>query len=101
MDHLKAAANEENEIIDDIYKFRALNGHQGPLEAPDPNWKSTSIMSLLNGRLGRRPMNLSQSWHQIIQSHMTLMQKKMTFYILKAGKGSGTLQRGTNMIFPA
>ena len=26
----EAAANEENEINDDLYKLRELNGHQGP-----------------------------------------------------------------------
>ena len=60
VDHQEAAANMENEIIDDLYKFRALNDHQGPLKAIDPIGKGTSIMSLLNGRLVRRPMNLSQ-----------------------------------------
>ena len=29
-ENLKAAANEENKINDDLYKFRALNDHQGP-----------------------------------------------------------------------
>ena len=53
-------------------------------------------MSLMNGRLGRRPMNLSQSWQQMIQSHVPLIPKRMIFYTLMAGKGSGTLQRGTN-----
>ena len=31
-DHLDAAVNEENEINDVLYKFRALIGHQGPLK---------------------------------------------------------------------
>ena len=30
VDHLEAAANEDNEISDDLYRLRALNGHQGP-----------------------------------------------------------------------
>ena len=83
-ENLEAAASEENEINDDLYKFRALNGHQGPPKSPDPNWKSASIMSLLYGRLGRRPMTLSQPWQQMIQLHTTLMVKKMIFYMLKA-----------------
>ena len=37
MDHVEAAANEENKINDDLYMLRALNGHQGQLKAPDPN----------------------------------------------------------------
>ena len=39
MDHLEAAANEDSEINDDLFKFRALIGHQGPLKPTDPNWK--------------------------------------------------------------
>ena len=60
-ENLEAAANKKNEINDDLYRFRTLNVHQGPPKAPDPNLKSTSIMSLLQGRLGKRSMNLSQS----------------------------------------
>ena len=32
-DHLEAAANDDNKISDDLFKFRALMGHQGPLKA--------------------------------------------------------------------
>ena len=39
VDHLEAAANNDNEISDDLFKFRALIGHQGPLKPTDPNWK--------------------------------------------------------------
>ena len=39
VDHLEAAFNEDNEISDDLYKFRTLIGHQGPLKPTDPNWK--------------------------------------------------------------
>ena len=60
-ENLEAAANEENKINDDLYKFRALNDHQGPPKAPDLNLKSARILSLLHGGLGRRSMNLSQS----------------------------------------
>ena len=37
VDHLEAAANDNNEISDDLFKFRALIGHQGPLKPTDPN----------------------------------------------------------------
>ena len=43
-----------------------LNGHQGPPNAPDPNLKRVSIMSLLNGRLGRRLINFPQLWQQML-----------------------------------
>ena len=39
VDHLEAAANEDNEISNDLFKFRALIGHQGPLKPTDSNWK--------------------------------------------------------------
>ena len=35
----EAAANKGSVINDDLYKFKALNGHQRPLKAPDHNWK--------------------------------------------------------------
>ena len=43
VDHLEAAAYEDNEISDELYKFRALIDHQGPLMATDPNWKRVQI----------------------------------------------------------
>ena len=33
VDHLEAAANEKNETNDELYKLRALIGHQRPLKA--------------------------------------------------------------------
>ena len=39
VDHLEAAANEANEISNDLFKFRAVIGHQGPLKPTDPNWQ--------------------------------------------------------------
>ena len=61
VDHQEAAANEENETNGDLYKLRALIGHQGPPQGTRPQFKKApSTMSLLNGRLGSKPMNLSQ-----------------------------------------
>ena len=56
VDHLEAAANEDNEINDDLFKFRALIGHQGPLKQTDPNWKGCNFNVLVEGRLGRKLM---------------------------------------------
>ena len=44
MDHLEAP-NEDDDISDDLYKFRALIGHQGPLKPTDPNWKGCKYNS--------------------------------------------------------
>ena len=40
VDHLEAPANEDNEIIFDLFKFRALIGHQGPLKPHSPKLES-------------------------------------------------------------
>ena len=47
VDHLEASANEDNEINDDLFKFRALIGHQGPLKPTDPNWKGCKFNVLV------------------------------------------------------
>ena len=52
VDHLEAAVNEDNEISDDLYKFRALIGHQGPLKATDPNRKGCKYSVLVNWETG-------------------------------------------------
>ena len=48
VDHLEAAFNEDNEISDDLYKFRTLIGHQGPLKPTDPNWKGCKYNVLVD-----------------------------------------------------
>ena len=66
VDHLEAAANDDSEISDDLFKFRALIGHQGPLKPTDPNWKGYKNNVLVDWETGRRLMNPSQSWQQMI-----------------------------------
>ena len=53
-DLLEAAANEDNEISDDLFKFRALIGHQGPLKATDPNWKGCKYNVLVDWETGEK-----------------------------------------------
>ena len=54
MDHLKAAANEDNKISDDLFKFRALIGHPGPLKPTDPNWKGCKFNVLVDWETGEK-----------------------------------------------
>ena len=54
MDHLEAAANDDNEISDDLFKFRALIGHQGPLKPTDPNWKGCKYNVLVDWETGEK-----------------------------------------------
>ena len=41
MDHLEKAEEYDNSMDQELYKFRALIGHEGPLKATDPNWKGS------------------------------------------------------------
>ena len=54
MDHLEAAANDDNEISDDLLKFRVLIGHQGPLKPTDPNWKGCKYNVLVDWETGEK-----------------------------------------------
>ena len=54
VDHLEAAANDANEISDDLFKFRALIGHQGPLKPTDPNWKGCKYNVLVDWETGEK-----------------------------------------------
>ena len=54
VDHQEAAANEENKTNDDLYKLRALIGHQGPPKAPDPNLKRCKYNVLVEWETGEK-----------------------------------------------
>ena len=54
VDHLEAAANDDNEISDNQFKFRALIGHQGPLKPTDPNWKGCKYNVLVDCETGEK-----------------------------------------------
>ena len=47
MDYLEAAANEDNENSDDLFKFRALIGPWGPFKPTDLNWGGGGKYNLL------------------------------------------------------
>ena len=39
LDHLEQADEQDNSMDQELYRFRAIIGHEGPLKATDPNWK--------------------------------------------------------------
>ena len=53
VDHFDAA-NKDNEISDDVYKFRALIDHQGSLKATDPKWKGYKYDILGEWKIGEK-----------------------------------------------
>ena len=53
-ENLEAPANEESEINNDLYKLKALIGHQGPPKAPDPNWTKYKYNILVAWEIGEK-----------------------------------------------
>ena len=41
MDNLEQAEEQDNSLDQELYKFRAIICHEGPLKATDPNWKGS------------------------------------------------------------
>ena len=78
----EAAANEENKINDDLYKFRALKDHQGPLKAPDPNLKKCKYNVLVAWEAGEK-----------IYEPLSVLETDAPVSFA-TGKGTGTLQEG-------
>ena len=54
VDRLEAATNDDNEISDDLFKFRALIGPQGPLKPTDPNLKGCKYNVLVDWETGEK-----------------------------------------------
>ena len=41
LDYLEKADEQDNFMEQELYRFRAIIGHEGPLKATDPNWKGS------------------------------------------------------------
>ena len=100
MDHLEAAANDVNEISDDLLKFRALIGHQGPHKPTDPNWKGCMYNVLADSETGEKtyePLSVLAADDPVTcalyAKENDHLLKKMTSFTLMDGRGSGTLQK--------
>ena len=93
-DHLEAVDNVDNEISDDLIKFRALIGHQGPLKPTDPNWKGCKYNVLVDwetGGMTYEPLSVMAADDPVT---CAMYAKKMTSFTLMDGRGSGPLLKG-------
>ena len=77
LEHLENAQDHDMGMDQELYRLRAIIGHQGPFLASDPDWKESITMFSLNGRLGRLLLNPSPSFLLMIQSHVQHMLKRM------------------------
>ena len=46
LEHLETVQDNDLSMDQELFKFRAMIGHQGPLAAPDPDWKGKTMECL-------------------------------------------------------
>ena len=83
---LEAATNKVSKINDDLYKLKALIGHQGPLKAPGPNLESSQYSALIEWETGGKTYEPLSILAHIIQLHGHLIPREMALHILMVGK---------------
>ena len=93
LEHLENAQDHDMGMDQELYRFRAIIGHQGPCLPQIQTGKEANIMFKLNGRLGRLPLNPSPSLLLMIQSHVQHMPKRMTYLLWRDGVDSEALPR--------
>ena len=93
LEHLENAQDHDMGMDQELYRFRAIIGHQGPLLASDPDWKGSKYNDQVEGRLERLPLNPSPSLLLMIQSHVQHMPKRMTYLLWRDDVDSEALPR--------
>ena len=81
LEHLENAQDHDMGMDRELYRFRAIIGHQGLCLPQIHTRKEANIMFKLNGRLGRLLLNLSPSLLLMIQSLVQHMPKKMIYLL--------------------
>ena len=77
----------------ELYRLRAIIGHQGPLLASDPDWKGSKYNVQVEWETGEITFGPSPSLLQMIQSHVQHMPKKMTYLLWRDGVDLGAFPR--------
>ena len=57
LDHLEQAEEQDNSMDQELYKFRAIASHRGPLKVTVLNGKGSNGMFRLNGKLVKLHLN--------------------------------------------
>ena len=57
MDHLEQADEQDNLMDQELYRFRAIIGHKGPLKVTDPNWKGSKWNVQIEWETGELHLN--------------------------------------------
>ena len=81
LEHLENAQDHDMGMDQELYRFRAIIGHQALILHQIQIGKEANIMFMLNGRLGRLLLNPSTSLLVMIQSPVQHMQKRMIYLL--------------------
>ena len=78
----------------ELYRFRAIIGHQGPLLASAPYWKGSKYNVQVEWETGEITFEPLSIIPLMIQSHVQHMPKRMTYLLWRDGVDSEALPRG-------
>ena len=93
LEHLENAQDHDMGMDQELYRFRAIIGHQGPLLASDPDWKGSKYNVQVEWETGEITFEPSPSLLLMIQSHVQHMPKRMTYLLWRDGVDSEALPR--------
>ena len=93
LEHLENAQDHDMGMDQELYRFRAIIGHQGPLLASDPDWKGSKYNVQVEWETGEITLNPSPSLLLMIQSHVQHMPKRMTCLLGREGVNSEALPK--------
>ena len=79
LDHLETAQDNDLGMDQELLKFRAIIGHQGPLKATDPDWKGSKYNVQLEWETGEVTLNPFLQLLLMFQSHVQHMLNEMTY----------------------
>ena len=79
--------NYTEALDQELYKFRAIIGHEGPLKVTDPNWKGSKYNVQIEWETGQitfEPLSVIATDDPIT---CAVYMKEKTYTILMVGKG--------------
>ena len=81
LEHLENAQDHDMGMDQELYRFRAIIGHQGPLLASAPDWKGSKYNVQVEWETGEITFEPSPSLLLMIQSLVQHMPKKMIYLL--------------------
>ena len=93
LEHLENAQEHDMGMDQELYRFRAIIGHRGPLLASDPDWKGSKYnvqVEWETGEITFEPLSIIAADDPVTCAHMP---RKMTYLLWRDGVDSEALPR--------